>query len=494
MIASHRFMQGFPLTTITRPVVRVRSSPLRSSGSILRVRAAASNEGQEFGLAPAKPKTPYGEMLQYYLKMQPQLFKAAVEQQLQLLKEEKDAKGAAAASSAAPASDQPVTPHPELDDEQLPPPSPGDMVLLKRMEEVRAREVRATLEDLMYVSILEKFIILGVEMLPRLDGFVDPGPANLVALTEGVHSKEALELVREHLLGVMGPAAGRQFSSELIKMSKFQIAQVYAASVMFGYFLRRVDRRFQLEKALGSIDSDGSPSIGPGAAAAIAEALPPAGGGAADDAVARLERLFQEARDVEAASDPDSVEGTVYEVSTGDDADSSAAEAAAAARRASSSTGPSGTAASAGEAAAAASAAAAATGGGSLLPRKSSLRRYVEGFDQATMVETARVVSAEGAALVERQTAALFGDIKDLTKQMQEAVGGGVGSAEELYSRIQAAIADNKIETVTMTVATQRRCVLEAVAFGSFLRDVEGHVQSDYGLLTPLRLEGPRGQ
>jgi hypothetical protein len=47
-----------------------------------------------------------------------------------------------------------------------------------------------------------------------------------VALTEGVHSKEALELVREHLLGVMGPAAGRQFSSELIKMSKFQIAQV----------------------------------------------------------------------------------------------------------------------------------------------------------------------------------------------------------------------------------------------------------------------------
>lgn len=61
---------------------------------------------------------------------------------------------------------------------------------------------------------------------PLLTGFVDPGPANLVALTEGVHSKEALELVREHLLGVMGPAAGRQFSSELIKMSKFQIAQV----------------------------------------------------------------------------------------------------------------------------------------------------------------------------------------------------------------------------------------------------------------------------
>jgi len=36
---------------------------------------------------------------------------------------------------------------------------------------------------------------------------------------------------------------------------------------------------------------------------------------------------------------------------------------------------------------------------------------------------THRVVSAEGAALVERQTTALFGDIKALTKQMQVGVG-----------------------------------------------------------------------
>ena len=40
----------------------------------------------------------------------------------------------------------------------------------RRMEEVRAAEVRATVEDLLYVSILEKFVLLGVEMLPRMDG------------------------------------------------------------------------------------------------------------------------------------------------------------------------------------------------------------------------------------------------------------------------------------------------------------------------------------
>lgn len=44
--------------------------------------------------------------------------------------------------------------------------------------------------------------------------------------------------------------------------------QVYAASVMFGYFLRRVDARFRLEASLGTLPVS------------------------REDAVARLERLF----------------------------------------------------------------------------------------------------------------------------------------------------------------------------------------------------------
>jgi len=69
---------------------------------------------------------------------------------------------------------------------------------------------------------------------------------------------------------------------------------------------------------------------------------------------------------------------------------------------------------------------------------------------------------------------------------LQEAVGADVSSAEELYSRIQQAVQTSSIETVTMTIATQRRCVLEAVAFGTFLRDVETSVQTEFNLLTPL--------
>jgi len=59
-------------------------------------------------------------------------------------------------------------------------------------------------------------------------------------------------------------------------------------------------------------------------------------------------------------------------------------------------------------------------------------------------------------------------------------------------TRMARAVEKNEVETVTMSVGTQRRAVLEAVAFGTFLRDVETWVQMDYSLLTPLPM--PRMQ
>jgi hypothetical protein len=83
-----------------------------------------------------------------------------------------------------------------------------------------------------------------------------------------VHSAEALELVREHLGSVLGGPGGAEapdapppFSNALVRMSKLQAAQVYAASVMFGYFLRRVDARFQLERTLGTLPRSAEESV-----------------------------------------------------------------------------------------------------------------------------------------------------------------------------------------------------------------------------------------
>ncbi len=48
-----------------------------------------------------------------------------------------------------------------------------------------------------------------------------------------------------------------------------------------------------------------------------------------------------------------------------------------------------------------------------------------------------RLVSVEGAALVERQTNALFGDVRELQAQMQSTVGQDAASMEELMQRVQ---------------------------------------------------------
>lgn len=52
--------------------------------------------------------------------------------------------------------------------------------------------------------------------------------------------------------------------------------------------------------------------------------------------------------------------------------------------------------------------------------------------------------------------------------------------------QLQDAVAKDEVASLNITVGTQRRAVLEAVAFGTFLRDVESYVDGEYQLLTPL--------
>lgn len=336
-------------------------------------------------------------MAAYYLQMQPHLFKAAVESEFEKMKEKRNAEKEGGMEQSTGL----------------------DLVLSRRMEEVKRAEEALAIEDLMYVCILEKFQGLGVELLPRVEP-IQESVAALKALTEGMHTKEALEMVKEHVLSILGPAS-MAFADTMIKMSKLQAAQVYAASIMFGYFLRRVDSRFQLAKQMGMLPE--SP----------------------EDAVARLERLFAMADELSDQPDSASPPPPPPPSSTSGKDETSLVK-----------------------------------------KQKGALRQYVESFDQETMIATARLVTVEGAALVERQTKALFGDVKTLQSQMQQIVGEDAASMEELMQRVQQAVANGSVESVTMTVGTQRRAVLEAVAYGCFLRDVESWVDREYALLTPV--------
>jgi hypothetical protein len=52
--------------------------------------------------------------------------------------------------------------------------------------------------------------------------------------------------------------------------------------------------------------------------------------------------------------------------------------------------------------------------------KKPALRSYIETFDESTMRETATLMSKEGASLLDRQTKALWGDVKELQAEMQK--------------------------------------------------------------------------
>ena len=58
---------------------------------------------------------------------------------------------------------------------------------------------------------------------------------------------------------------------------------------------------------------------------------------------------------------------------------------------------------------------------------------------------------------------------------------------------LQDAVSKEMVESLTLTVGTQRRAVLEAIAFGTFLRDVESRVDEEYQLLTPVSSASGRG-
>jgi hypothetical protein len=84
---------------------------------------------------------------------------------------------------------------------------------------------------------------------PDPSGRVDSWSNQDVGKLERLHSLEAYEMIQNHLSLILGNRAGGDLSS-VAQISKLRVGQVYAASVMYGYFLKRIDQRFQLEKSM----------------------------------------------------------------------------------------------------------------------------------------------------------------------------------------------------------------------------------------------------
>ncbi|KAL8488075.1 hypothetical protein ACS0TY_024383 [Phlomoides rotata] len=196
----------------------------------IRIRASMqpSDSGSSEGrIAPLQLESPIGQFLSQILVSHPHLVPAAVEQQLEQLQTDHDAEKEKEEPSAAGT----------------------DLVLYRRIAEVKANERRKALEEILYALVVQKFMDASVPLTPKItpSGCVDSWPSKEDKL-ERLHSAEAYDMIQNHLSFILGSKLGD--TNSVAQISKLRVGQVYAASVMYGYFLKRVDQRFQLEKTM----------------------------------------------------------------------------------------------------------------------------------------------------------------------------------------------------------------------------------------------------
>ncbi|KAF5957878.1 hypothetical protein HYC85_005103 [Camellia sinensis] len=280
-----------------------------------------------------------------------------------------------------------------------------DLVLYRRIAEVKANERRKALEEILYALVVQKFMDANVSLIPTIgpsssdpSSRIDTWPGQDEKL-EQLHSAEAYEMIQNHLALILGNRLGD--SASVAQISKLRVGQVYAASVMYGYFLKRVDQRFQLEKTM--------------------KILPQ---GLDDEEINVQKTLGEEVRPGGAGS-----EDSLKKVQSHPEVSSWAGGIS--------------------------------PGGFGHGIKSSRLRTYVMSFDGETLQKYATIRSKEAVTIIEKHTEALFG-------------------RPEIVITPEGTVDSSKDELIKISFGGLKRLVLEAVTFGSFLWDVESHVDSRY--------------
>ncbi|CAK8998223.1 unnamed protein product [Durusdinium trenchii] len=207
-----------------------------------RAKASSSDLPDKWKAGPAEIYTGVAQKAVYLMKENPTLFDMSVEEELEKLQEEKEEEEKKKSEMEANAKED-------------------TLVLRRRIEEVKMNDRIRAVTELLYLKVCRKFQQLQVPLIPVLKegGDVKFGNVDLKALTTDIYSKDALELVREHLFRIIGQQGNPSFAGGMgvVQIALFQAGQVYAMSAMFGYYLRRVDQRYQLEKLAGNFGAWG---------------------------------------------------------------------------------------------------------------------------------------------------------------------------------------------------------------------------------------------
>ncbi|XP_010461033.1 PREDICTED: UV-B-induced protein At3g17800, chloroplastic [Camelina sativa] len=217
-------------------VPKLGSTTESGRGRGVTVRALGEEEedsNENFApLAPVELESPVGQLLDQILRTHPHLFPVTVDEQL-----EKFAAGNETLKSVSSSSQD---------------------ILSKRISEVRDKDRRKTLAEIIYCLVVQRFVEKGISMIPQIKPTSDPAGRidlwpNQEEKLEVIHSADAFEMIQSHLSSVLGDRTAVGPLSSIVQISKIKLGKLYAASAMYGYFLRRVDQRYQLERTMNTL-------------------------------------------------------------------------------------------------------------------------------------------------------------------------------------------------------------------------------------------------
>ncbi|CAN8313926.1 unnamed protein product [Cochlearia groenlandica] len=184
-------------------------------------------------IAPVELESHVGKLLDQILRTHPHLLNSTIDQQLEKLEAEKESLEAESSSSSQD-------------------------ILSKRISEVKDKDRRKALAEIIYCLVVHRFVERGISMIPRIKPTSDPAGRidlwpNQEDKLQAIHSSEAFEMIQSHLSSVLGDRTAVGPLSSIVQISKIKLGKLYAASVMYGYFLRRIDQRYQLESTVKTL-------------------------------------------------------------------------------------------------------------------------------------------------------------------------------------------------------------------------------------------------
>ncbi|CAK7349404.1 unnamed protein product [Dovyalis caffra] len=183
---------------------------------------------------PLELRSEAGKFLSGVFQNQRQLFHVAVADELKLLADDRDSSLSRMLLSSG--SDE--------------------ASLHRRIAQLKEYECQVAVEDVMYMLILYKFSEIRVPLVPKLSRCIynrrlEIRPSKDWEL-ESIHSFEVLEMVKDHVSTVIGLRANSSVADSwaTTEIQQLQLGRVYAASILYGYFLKSASLRHHLEWCL----------------------------------------------------------------------------------------------------------------------------------------------------------------------------------------------------------------------------------------------------